>query len=180
MEAIFYEKKHFFWSHLEVRNLHPAHFILLPAHCSSYDICILCRAGTLIAWKCLQICCQKKQVVKKREKKRGHYVWLPQSQHGAQSCVFIAFAQSEWFTPPYVCLQPTAAMLIIWRSRWASLTLWWRPSVGCCCSLWARTPKLDRGHEMLKKVCSTKLNPHHRLFSMCGQKKHIVVFFGVF
>lgn len=92
MEAIFYEKKHFFWSHLEVRNLHPAHFILLPAHCSSYDICILCRAGTLIAWKCLQICCQKNQVVKKRERK-SVIVWslcviASKPTWGAVLCVY--------------------------------------------------------------------------------------------
>ena len=151
---------------------YPLHFTLPAAHCSSHDICILfsardgnCTLVSEMAADLRHLLSEKKQVVMKKKKKKeevwlyGHYVWLPQSQHGVLSYVFIAFAQSEWPPPfpPCVCLQPTAAMLIIWRLRWASLTLWWRPSADCCCSQWARRATLHRGHGTLKRVGSTKL-----------------------
>ena len=84
---------------------------------------------------------------------------------GAALCVY-CFCP-VWVPPPppsspTVCPQPTAATLIIWRLRWASLTLWWRPSVGCCFSLWTRRPMLHRGHGTLRKVSDAKLTPDHR------------------
>lgn len=157
VEAIFYEKKHFFWSHLEVRNLHPAHFILLPAHCSSYDICILCRAGTLIAWKCLQICCQKKQVVKKkREKKCDCMVimcdCLKANMGRSPVCLLLLPSQNDSPLPTSACSLPLLCSLsedrgepvspcdegLLWdaaavcgpgHQSWTEVTRCWRRSV---------------------------------------------------
>lgn len=94
-----------------------------------------------------------------------HYVWLPQSWGGTLLHVYCF--RPVWLTPPpRVCLQPTAAMLIIWRLRWASPTLWWRPSAGCCCSLWARRVVLHRGHGMQKRV-GEHVHRRFHLFIYC-------------
>lgn len=158
---------HFYWSHLEATNAYPIHFTLLAAHCSSYHICILCSAWDRNCTPISEMAADLRHLLsgkaggfKKKKKKcdcTAHYVWLLQSQHGVQSYVFIASARSVIPPPPCVCLQPTAATLIIWRLRWASRTPWWRPSAGCCCSPWARRAMLHRGHGMLKRVSSTEL-----------------------
>lgn len=104
--------------------------------------------------------------IKKKEEKKGVIVWslcviASKPTWGvALLCLLLLPSQSDTPllppSPSCVCLQPTAAMLIIWRLRWASLILWWRPSAGCCCSPWARRATPCRGHGTLKRVCRTK------------------------
>lgn len=156
---------HFYWSHLEARNACPIHFTLPAAHCSSYDICILCSARDCNCRPISEMAADLRHLLSGKKSR-----WLKKkSVIVRQLCVIASkptwgadlrvycFRPVRVIPPPCVCLQPTAAMLIIWRLRWASLTPWWRPSAGCCCSLWTRRATLRRGRGTLKRVCSTKL-----------------------
>lgn len=58
----------------------------------------------------------------------------------------------SWWRWCLSSLQVTAAMPITWRSRWASHTQSWRPSVACSCRAVARTACHEPG--MQKKVRS--------------------------
>ena len=152
---------------------YPLHFTLPAAHCSSHDICILfsardgnCTLVSEMAADLRHLLSEKKQVVMKKKKKKKKKCdctaimcdCLKANMGCCPMCLLLLPSQSDPPPfPPCVCLQPTAAMLIIWRLRWASLTLWWRPSADCCCSQWARRATLHRGHGTLKRVGSTKL-----------------------
>lgn len=112
---------HFYWSHLEARNAYPIHFSLLAAHCTSYDICILCSAQDCNCTPISEMAADLRHLLSGKaggvKKKKevwlyGNYVWLPQSQHGVQSYVFIAFALSEWSPLPVsVCSLPLLCSL---------------------------------------------------------------------
>lgn len=150
---------HFYWSHLEATNVYPIHFTLTAAQIIS----VFCAVqGKLIAHDLWNGCRFKTSVVSESRcfLKKRMIIWplcviASKPTWGTALCVYCFCPVG--LIPPHVCLQPTAAMLIIWRLRWANLILWWRPSVGCCCSPGAKTVMLHRGHGMLKRVCSTKL-----------------------
>ena len=81
-------------------------------------------------------------------------------------CSLLPIPVSLILFSPCDSLQPTAVMLIIWRLRWASLTLLWRRSVGCCCSVQGRRAVLDRRHEIQRKVCTCAPAWNHTTHSM--------------
>lgn len=116
---------HFYWSHLEAWIAYP----LSPATSSLRLLWYLysgpCTAGNCspiseMAADLRHLLSGKAGGLKKKRVGGGvvdvwlysHYVWLPQSQHGVQSCVFIAFAQSEWSPLPLsVCSLPLLCSL---------------------------------------------------------------------
>lgn len=164
---------HVYWSHLEARNACPIHFTLPAAQSSSYDICILCSTRCYNCPPISEMAADLRHLLSGKagglkKKKRPCDCTaimcdcLKNNMGCSPMCLLLLPSQSDppHPHPPCVCLQPTAAMLIIWRLRWASLTQWWRPSAGCCCSLWARRAMLHRGHGILKRVCGTKLTSY--------------------
>lgn len=163
---------HVYRSHLEARNACPIHFTLPAAQSSSYDICILCSTRYYNCPPISEMAADLRHLLSGKAgglKKKKCVIVRPlcviasKTTWGVVLCVY-CFCPVRVIPPhphpPCVCLQPTAAMLIIWRLRWASLTPWWRPSAGCCCSLWARRAMLHRGHGILKRVCGTKLTSY--------------------
>lgn len=126
------------------------------------------RFLTCVAWK--------SRWLKKKKGKKGVIVqqlcvigWQP--TWGAALCVYcfcpvrVTPAPLSSWPPPSLCLlQPIAATLIIWRLRWASPILWWRPSAGCCCSPWAKRVGPHWGHGMPKKVWNIKGAAHSSHF----------------